>query len=408
MLAVDVLDEINYLAQRRDYTLEELQQIYQEKVLEKKMIIGNGKHVFITGLTGFLGRNIGYRLLQQGYHLIALVRARGVKEANERAKSALRIVGPIGDFENRVNAVPGDLTIGIPDIDEPIDKVWHCAGSISFAITDRKDNYKINVRGTEILLEWSLMKGAEDVYYINTAYRCGKMTGEIPEDLDEDEVIKRGFWNPYEETKFFAGSRLQYWSQIFEIPVTEFCPTIVIGDSENSKNSSESGYIKYMQGMQYIRDMAADELGNGDYVKVPFRVVVEPVPVNMMCVDYASGLMVKLASHPESRNKTFHIANPNPPDALWWHEKSAEAIGLKGLQFVNKKQFMREKSHNGFIRKAELTFYRINKPYLPYVNRDLNFRMDNVKEVLGYVPEHPEVNEELIRKLLERYKRKTH
>lgn len=368
------------------------------------------KRIFLTGGTGFLGSHIASRLLRQGHTIIFLARANKNYLARERIEQTLRSWGIDSNFQQCIEVVVGDITENNLGITEPIaesriDDVWHCAGSISFAEEEREQTHTTNVGGTVNLLKWCEDKPIKRLYYISTAYVCGDRKGEIFEDeLD----CGQGFCNPYEESKFMAEKILKEWASSFGVPTTIFRPTIVLGDSITAKTLSLAGYYRYMRGYEIIRKKAVAAINaqkenfsseNG-LLRLPLRVVAAPVPVNMATVDYASGLIVALASETESMNKTFHVANPHPQDAQWWIEASARVLGITGLHFTSQSEFIKEYNPNGFLSRMERALYSAYEPYIPYVTYNRIFRMDNVREILGDIPPHPLVDEVLVETLL--------
>src|SRR4029434_8244182 len=57
------------------------------------------QHNFVTGVTGFVGSHLAYRLLQDGHHVVALARGGKTASARERVIEVLgQVAGPGGNL----------------------------------------------------------------------------------------------------------------------------------------------------------------------------------------------------------------------------------------------------------------------------------------------------------------------
>ena len=166
--------------------------------------------IFITGGSGFLGSFVAFELLRKNHEVVFLARKNGNTSAKERVDQALSFVdSEYVKYMNQYCVYEGDVTesnlgLSVSDIDaisnKSIDEVWHIAGSVSFAETDRDINCKINVNGTENLLNLISNFSPKKFFHVSTAFICGNISSET--FLEEQYDCGQSFNNPYEETKF--------------------------------------------------------------------------------------------------------------------------------------------------------------------------------------------------------------
>ena len=198
--------------------------------------------VLLTGATGFVGGEILVRLLERGSAagptVYLLVRADDDADARGRVRGLLAsLLGRAGPEAERVVAVAADLTragLGLSTgrrdwLADRIDRIIHCAASVSFSLS-LDESRAINVEGTRRMLdlaEHAEARGGIDSFnYISTAYVGGDHRGSFSEsDLD----CGQGFRNAYERSKFEAESLVRERAESTKARI--FRPSIVVGDS---------------------------------------------------------------------------------------------------------------------------------------------------------------------------------
>ena len=103
----------------------------------------DGKKILMTGVTGFIGEQMLWKVLTEcpGTTCAVLVRPKGSVTARERVIALLKksIFKPLretyggaeGVLDARIDVVSGDLP-NVPDLPRDLDIVVHCAGDVSF------------------------------------------------------------------------------------------------------------------------------------------------------------------------------------------------------------------------------------------------------------------------------------
>ena len=141
---------------------------------------------FITGATGFIGINLARRLAQTNHEMYCLVRK--TSRVDKLKQFGATIVE--GDVTNRASILKGM---------KGCDWVVNLANIYSFWEADRKLYTKVNVKGTQNVMECALEVGASKVIHVSTLVIYGK-----PEDCpftEESEVGPIRF-SEYARTKY--------------------------------------------------------------------------------------------------------------------------------------------------------------------------------------------------------------
>lgn len=173
-------------------------------------------HVLITGGTGFIGSRLALRCLEAGYRV--------------------RVFAQVNNESERLNAealesAGAEVTLG--SLDEPeklrqvcrdIDVLFHLAAAQHEAnISDQKFR-KVNVTGTETLLETSTRAGVGRFVYGSTIGVYGDLGGVIDEDSPTKPV------NIYGATKLEAESCVLSYREKLPVVVVRISETYGPGD----------------------------------------------------------------------------------------------------------------------------------------------------------------------------------
>jgi dihydroflavonol-4-reductase len=144
--------------------------------------------VHVTGGTGFLGRSIIERLLNEGDQVKALARS-DASTAELAALSAEPVRGDVLDLEALAAAMQG------------CDLVYHAAGANAFCVRDPSPMFEVNVGGSQNVVRAAARAGVRRVVYTSSAATLGEASGTI----GSEESPHRGwFLSDYERSKFEA------------------------------------------------------------------------------------------------------------------------------------------------------------------------------------------------------------
>jgi alcohol-forming fatty acyl-CoA reductase len=169
-----------------------------------------GKKIVMTGVTGFIGEQLLWKILTElpDTRPSVLVRRKGSASARDRVAALLRksiFTEPVAAaggvaalLDERIEVIEGDLP-NVPELPADLDVLVHCAGDVSFD-PPIDQAFSTNVVGTQRLLERMLAAvGGGDgtptkvphYVHISTAYTAGRRRGAIPEGPQEHAVDYR-------------------------------------------------------------------------------------------------------------------------------------------------------------------------------------------------------------------------
>ena len=145
------------------------------------------KRALITGITGYVGRGVARRLLEDGFEIIGLVR----NSEDDFEKRVAELRADLGESE-KLTFVRGDMMddSALKDLNvEGITHIVHSAAVTRFNV-EADLAQAANVDGSRNILEFA--KGCPQLgcfSYISTIYACGLVDGEVLETRHQGRVL---------------------------------------------------------------------------------------------------------------------------------------------------------------------------------------------------------------------------
>ncbi len=380
------------------------------------------KTIFLTGSTGFVGANLAYALLKQGYALKLLVR-NGKRSAGERLRESLGCLldgqDEFAQFKERVEVIPGDITLsalGIrPEVFRrllsEVDLVFHNAAQTGFKVSTNGDMEKCNVKGTENVLNFTLKLPKPRLCHMSTAYVCGQRSGDF---LESDLDAGQDFNNVYEESKFKAEKLVSEYREKYNIKTTIYRPSVIVGDSTTGRTSNFRGIYTLIKSISFFVELFSGDLQKGGEralsagaayhsgkLNIPLRIPSIPgKTLNVIPIDYVVDVILTHLKEYGPSGKTFHIINPSLRTLQWFAETICSLFNITGIGFVDRSELESKP-----LTEWERFFLSTIRPVEPYLRvREPRFSDKNTREILkGADIKCPEISEGLFKTLFNYY-----
>jgi len=256
---------------------------------------------FVTGATGFIGRNLVQRLLQREGTVYALVRA-GSRGRLEELRTSF---GPDGA---RVVPIDGDLAqpgLGVSEEDlltlrGKVDHFFHLAAI--YDMTAGAEAQEVaNVEGTRHAVELAGAIEAGCFHQISSIAAAGLYRGQWREDMfDEAERLDT---HPYFRTKHESERVVREESRR---PWRVYRPGIVVGDSRTGEIDKIDGPYYFFKLLQRARRLLPGWLPT---------LGIEGGEINIVPVDFVADAIDHIAHRPDLDGGTFSLTDPNPKSA---------------------------------------------------------------------------------------------
>jgi len=253
---------------------------------------------FVTGGTGFIGRNLIDRLLERRGTVYVLVRRGSKKKFNALVAERW------SDSKKRVVAVSGDLTrpgLGVSraDMDKLTGKVRHVfhLAAVYDLSAGSQEQERVNIEGTRHAMEFAGAAGAKCFHHTSSIAAAGLYQGVFREDMFDEAT---GLQHPYFRTKHESEGLVR---KHCPIPWRIYRPGIVVGHSKTGEIDKIDGpyfFFKLIQKLRRTLPPWVPTLG------------LEGGRINIVPVDFVAGAMDHIAHKPRLDNTCFHLTDPNP------------------------------------------------------------------------------------------------
>ena len=255
---------------------------------------------FVTGATGFIGRNLVEQLLDRDGTIYVLVR-----EGSRGRLEELR--NRWGAEEDRIVPVIGDLSqekLGceevIDDLRGEIDHFFHLA-AIYDMTADAESQRVANVEGTREAVRLAEELDAKRFHMVSSIAAAGLYKGTFTEEMfDEAEKVEN---HPYFQTKHESEAVVR---EECSVPWRVYRPGIVVGHSETGEMDKIDGPYYFFKLLQRARN-ALPQWFPG--------VGIEGRKINIVPVDYVARAMDHIAHIDGFDGQAFHLTDPKPLSA---------------------------------------------------------------------------------------------
>ena len=256
---------------------------------------------FVTGVTGFIGRNLVERLLQREGTIYALVRS-GSRGRLEELRTSWGADGA------RIVPIAGDLaqpSLGVSEEDlvnlrGDVDHFFHLAAIYDMSAGAEAQEVA-NVEGTRHAVELATAIEAGCFHQVSSIAAAGLYRGEWREDMfDEAENLDV---HPYFRTKHESERVVR---EECTRPWRVYRPGIVVGDSRTGAIDKIDGPYYFFKLLQRARRVLPSWLP---------AVGVEGGEINIVPVDYVAAAMDHIAHEPGLDRQAFSLTDPRPKTA---------------------------------------------------------------------------------------------
>ena len=338
--------------------------------------------IFLTGATGFLGREVLVRLLRAGRTVLVSSRRRAQEsqaELQARLEALVERTDP-GVSVTALTATFADVTdprLGLSEAGQawmrqpgPVHLV-HGAAEVRFDLPI--DVMRVqNVQGTLHVLALAQQLQREGrlhrVDHVSTTYVAGDRTDlALETDIDVGQTPR----NAYEASKLEAEGEVDKARQA-GLPITVHRPSIIVGDSRSGHAASYK--VLYWPMKVYARGRFRTVFGRPD------------CPVDVVPVDYVADALVHLMGSPQALGGTFHLAaGPEGQATIASLAAVAQRVfGRKPVRYIDPDFYFR------WLRPILRPILRIFRPdvaerggvYLPYLRSNPSFDVQKAQAIL--------------------------
>jgi nucleoside-diphosphate-sugar epimerase len=265
--------------------------------------------VFVTGGTGFLGAHLIYDLLIKGKKVRALKRVGSSIDTTKKIFSYY--TSDTGLFD-KIEWYDGDI-LNYSDIETGLkgcQKVYHCAGKVSFNSAEKERILRLNHIGTANIVNASIYTQIQKICFVSSIAALGRNT-------KNDLITEQTQWETSKYNSAYAISKykaeMEVWRGTAEgLNAVIVNPSIILGPGNWKKGSSElfhfvaKGFPYYSEGINGfvdVRDVskAMIKLMESDIVNQRFILNAENISYKKLFFSIADALNIPRPSKKASK-----------------------------------------------------------------------------------------------------------
>lgn len=204
--------------------------------------------ILVTGAAGLLGAELVKQLLEKGYTVIAIYNSTPVKLSHENLEIQQCDILDMSALE---------------EIMEGVSNVYHCAAVVSFEPKDKAHLFKINIEGTENIVNACINANVQKLVHVSSVAAIGRIR-------NGETVNEKMTWTEETSNSIYAKSKylgeLEVWRGIGEgLQAAIVNPSIILGGDNWNDGSSAlfksvyNGFKWYTEGVSGfvdVRDVA--------------------------------------------------------------------------------------------------------------------------------------------------------
>jgi len=225
--------------------------------------------VLITGATGFLGSHLLIHLVEKGEAVRALY----------RDSSKLEAVRSLFSFYNKeelfskVEWFQADIT-AIPSLELAyvgIEQIYHCAGFISFDLSDEEQLRKVNIEGTANIVNLALVHNVDKLCFVSSIAALGDLQEHEDTVTEETEWNAEKYHSDYAISKY--GAEMEIWrGQQEGLDAVIVNPGVILGPDYNATGSGKI-FLEVKNGLKYYTKGSTGFVAVQDVVHVMYTLM---------------------------------------------------------------------------------------------------------------------------------------
>jgi thioester reductase-like protein len=255
---------------------------------------------FVTGATGFIGRRLVERLLEQRQGKVyVLVRGGSTGRLDDLierwravagATAGKRVQPVIGDLRRPLLGIEGEQ---VTELRGKVEHFFHLA-AIYDMTAPAEQNTAVNVGGTTHAVELARALEAKCLHHVSSIAVAGEYSGRFEEDMfDEGQKLP----SPYHRTKFESERIVREQPYV---PWRVYRPGVVVGDSQTGEMDKVDGPYYFFKAIQRTRKLIPEWMP---------LVGLDLGKTNVVPVDWVAGALDHIAHEPDLDGHAFHLTD---------------------------------------------------------------------------------------------------